>query len=143
MKEQEAKRLLTDYLTDAGIDWREELGTIRFRLSRDGMKWEMDCRCVGQKILLYSQYPFQCEDRLEAAAECGRINRQLIQGALFLTESGRPVFRTEASMRDVYEASLSLGEAFRYNVSVIVRYWGRMAEHQTVMSGKKEPFLFP
>ncbi len=143
MKEQEVKKLLTDYLSDAGIDWQENLGVIRFRLSRDGMGWEMSCQCMESRILLYSQYPFQCEERLEASMECSRINRQLVQGAMFLTETGCPVFRTEAPVRDIYEASLSLGEAFRYNVSVIVRYWGRMSAYRSVMSGRKEQILFP
>ena len=113
MRENEAIRLLEAVLTREGAEWREESGWVRFRLRHGAAVWETACRAQKDALLLYGRFPFRCGDPDRAGRLCAEINRQLVRGAVFLTEDGYPVYRCRAEMDDVYGAEERLTQALR------------------------------
>lgn len=126
MKAWETRELLIALLEDSGASWREDLGLIRFRFAREGMTWEVACRCEADQILCYGCYPFSSTDRARCLERCDEINRQAVEGAMFLPKDGRPVFRTRAELEDPYGARRRLIRALEYNAAVVARFWGTL-----------------
>ena len=127
MKEEDKLRLLRSLLDAEGAEWVEEGGWLRFRMQHDAMLWETACTPCADGLLFFGQYPFRCRDRDRALRLCGELNRQLVTGALFLTEDGRPVYRCRALLDDVYLAQERIGAALRYSAQVIAHCWGRFS----------------
>ena len=127
MNEEEAMRLLKALLDGAGAEWTEESGWLRFRLRRDAMLWECACRPCADRMLIYGRFPFRCGDPDRARQVCEEYNRQLVRGALFLAEDGRPVYRCSADMDDIYAAEDRLAAALRYSAQVMAHCWGRLS----------------
>ncbi|MBO4419359.1 MAG: hypothetical protein J5789_06015 [Oscillospiraceae bacterium] len=127
MKEEDALRVLKALLDREGAEWREECGWIRFRSKHSAALWEISCRSCGEEMLFYSRFPFRCGEVEEARRRCERLNRELVRGALFLTEEGTPIYRCEAELDDVYNAERRIASALRYSAQVIVYCWGRIS----------------
>ncbi len=127
MEARDTRGLLIALLEDSGAAWREEMGLIRFRVAREGMVWEMSCRCEQDQILCYGRFPFAAVDRAQCLGRCNEINGRAVGGALFLDGEGRPVFRTRAELDDPYEARRRLIRALEYNAAVVTRFWGRLS----------------
>ncbi|HIT01566.1 MAG TPA: hypothetical protein IAC21_01895 [Candidatus Enterenecus merdae] len=127
MEARDTRRLLLALLEDSGAAWREEMGVIRFRIAREGMTWEMSCRCEQDQVLCYGRFPFAAADRARCLERCNEINDQAVGGAMFVAGDGRPVFRTRAELEDPYEARQRLIRALEYNAAVVTRFWGRLS----------------
>lgn len=133
MEAEEIRRLLITLLEDSGAAWAAQGGCICFRLAKNGAVWEMACRCIKGRLLAYGRYPFAAADRAQALRLCSEVNSQVVQGAMFLQEDGRAVFRTDAALPDLYDASRLMREAIEYNAAVICRFWrGFSPEHPTL-----------
>lgn len=132
MEAREICRLLVQLLEDSGAAWSQSDGCICFRLRRGGAVWETACRCLDGRLLVYGRYPFAAGDRARALARCSEINRQVICGAMFLDGDGRPVFRTDAALPDVYDARGRAAWAIEYNAAVLRRFWHRLAPESTL-----------
>ena len=124
MDREEVRRLLTGMLEEAGVPWIEEAGLIRFRARQGGMQWEMNCRCRGGELIVYSRYPFSVPEGRESRTLCGRINAQTPRGAMLLPEDGRPVFRVWADMGDVFGGETRLRHALTFAARITARFWG-------------------
>ena len=124
MNQEEVCRLLTGMLEDAGVPWIEEADLIRFRVRKDGARWEMNCRCRRGELIVYSRYPFSVPEAPDAWILCSRINARTVRGALFLPEDGRPVFRVWADMGDIFGAETRLRQALTYAARITARFWG-------------------
>lgn len=130
MKAEEIRALLLQLLEDSGAEWTEAGGCLLFRLRRGGAVWDMACRCLDGRMLAYGRCPAAAADRTLALERCNEINRQVVQGGMFLMEDGRTAFRTEADLPDPYDAAARLREAIEYNAAVINRFWHLlMPEH--------------
>ena len=127
MKEEEAMRLLKALLTGEGAEWIEEREWLRFRAKHGGMLWETACRACEGALLFYGRFPFRCREPDKARRRCEEINRQLVRGALFLSEEGYPVYRCRAELDDVYGAEDRIAAALEYSAEVMARYWGRLS----------------
>lgn len=133
MEPQAIRQLLISLLEDSGAEWTSWGGCICLRLEHGGAVWEMACRCIQGRLMAYGRYPFGAADRARALRLCSEINSQVVQGAMFLQEDGRPVFRTGAALPDPYDAPQLIREAIEYNAAVICRFWQRFApEHPTL-----------
>lgn len=133
MEAEDIQRLLIQLLEDSGAAWTAQGGYICLRLEKNGAVWEMACRCLKSRLLAFGRYPFAAADRDRSLRLCNEVNRQVVQGAMFLQEDGRPVFRTGADLPDLYDASRLMREAIEYNAAVICRFWQRFApEHPTL-----------
>ena len=130
MNQEEVRRLLTGMLENAGVPWIEEADLIRFRVRKDGARWEMNCRCRRGELIVYSRYPFSVPEGLDAWILCSRINARAVRGAMFLPEDGRPVFRVLADLEDVYGAETRLRQALTYAARITVRFWGEWEAQQ-------------
>lgn len=126
MKENEIHKLLIGYLTGSGLQWQSDAGLIRFRLQRDGLIWEIACRCLENSLLVYARYPFSAE-RSWLLEQCSRVNSQLIRGAFFVPEDGQAVYRIRVEMDDIFGARARLKTALDYQTAVITRFWGDFA----------------
>lgn len=133
MEAEEIRRLLVTLLDDSGAAWTSWGGCICFRLEKNGAVWEMACRCLQGRLLAYGRYPFAVPDRALALRLCNEVNSRVIQGAAFLQEDGRPIFRTGASLPDAYDAARLIREAIEYNAAVICRFWQRFAPEQPTL----------
>ena len=111
---EEIRRLLTALLESSGAAWEQADGWICFRLSKDGAVWDMACRCLTGRMLAYGRLPLRAADRDEACRRCSQVHGQVIRGAMFLSEEGWPVFRTEAELPEranaLYELTCGLTE---------------------------------
>ncbi len=123
MGPEEIRRLLTALLESSGAAWEQADGWICFRLSKDGAVWDMACRCLTGRMLAYGRLPLRAADRDEACRRCSQVNGQVIRGAMFLSEEGWPVFRTEAELPDPYDGARLVREAIEYNAAVLCRFW--------------------
>lgn len=127
MDETQVRKELAALLDDSGAAWTEERGLIRFRLRRDGMLWEAECRPLPGQVLIYGRYPFTVQSQGPALGLCNKINAQVIRGAMFLAPGGMLVFRTRAELDDSYGARGRLAAALEYNAEVIAHFWGEAA----------------
>ena len=127
MDAKQTRSLLLTVLEDSGVVWQEDAGLVRFRIAREGMSWEMACRCEAGQILCYGRYPFAVPDRGVCLERCSRINSRAESGAMFLPRDGCPVFRTTARLDDPYGARHRLIRALEYNAAVIARFWGQLS----------------
>lgn len=125
MDANDAERLLTQLLEERGADWTRQSGYIRFRVRRDGMCWEADCRCTEREVVIYGRMPFRVEDKDAALAVCNEANLRMVRGAALLPDDGVPTFRTTADTQDIYDADLRLSEALNENSGAVARWWGR------------------
>jgi len=114
-------------LEDSGALWRSENGRLSFRLRRGGLVWDAECRAVKGRALFYGRYPFACGDAQAAADACSRVNARSIRGAMFLTQRGEIVFRTDAELDDPFGAKGRLVSALAYNAAVISHFWSEFA----------------
>lgn len=129
MREARTRAVLTALLEDSGAAWTAENGWIRFRMERDGCVWEMCCLPMDEQVVCYGRYPFRLENRAEGLRRCEEVNRQVVRGAMFLPDDGRPVFRTRAELDDAYGARRRLQAALEYNAAILSRFWGRMSRN--------------
>ncbi len=127
MKEEEMLRLLRSMLEAEKTRWVEEGGWLRFRLKHDGMLWETACTPCADGLLFFGRFPFRCRDAETAWRVCGEANRELVSGALFLTEDASPVYRCRAVLDDVYYARERIASALQGSAKVIARFWGRLS----------------
>lgn len=127
MDETQVRNELAALLDDSGAAWMEERGFFRFRLRRDGMLWEAECRPSPGQALVYGRYPFTVSDQGAALRLCSKINAKVVRGAMFLAPGGRMVFRTRAELDDSYGARGRLAAALEYNAEVIAHFWGEAA----------------
>ena len=127
MKDEDALRVLRALLDREGAEWREENGWLRFRSKHGAMLWETSCRACGGVMLFYGRFPFRCSNTDGARKLCEELNRQLIRGALFLSEEGAPVYRCAAETDDIYGAEQRFAEALKYSAQVIAHCWGRLS----------------
>jgi hypothetical protein len=127
MKEEDMLRLLRALLDAEGVEWVEEGGWLRYRMEHDAMTWETSCCPCTDGMLFFGLLSFRCRDKDRAWRVCGELNRQLVTGALFLTQDGNPVYRCRAVLDDVYCAQERLEAALRYSAQVIAYCWGRFS----------------
>ncbi len=127
MKEDDVLRLLKALLEREQVEWAEELGWIRFRMRREAMIWEISCCARPGSLLIYGRFPFQTASKERGRLICDRINRELIRGALYLTENGEPVYRCRAELDDVYGAEERVLAALQYSAQVVSCFWGRLS----------------
>lgn len=127
MDARQTRSLLLTLLEDSAVAWQEDAGLVRFRIAREGMVWEMACRCEAGQILCCGRYPFAVPDRTAGLERCSRINSRAEAGAMFLPRDGHPVFRTTARLDDPYDARRRLIRALEYNAAVIARFWGQLS----------------
>ena len=125
---------LEELLLYNGFSFRREGETFHLVFADRGCKWETMCVCREQLVLFYGRYPFPIVDRERAQTVCGEINRQVVQGSMFLHED-RAVFRTGADLFDAYSAYEHMGRALEYNAGVMVRFWSQMAACAAVNFG--------
>ncbi len=124
MKQEETKRLLTTLLDDSGVAWVAQMDLIRFRVRRNEMHWEMNCRCEKDRIMVFSRYPFCFGEREQSWKICNMVNATVTRGAMFLPTDGRPVFRVEVDIRDDYDARFRLRETLEFAARMTARFWG-------------------
>ena len=127
MKEEAVRRELAALLEASGAEWTEALGVLRFRLRRDGLCWETDCRPLPGQALFYGRYPFRVKNREAAALVCSCINARVLRGGMFLSREGSMVFRTRAELEEPWGARGRLAAALEYNAEVIVHFWAQAA----------------
>lgn len=129
LKAEEIEGTLLSLLADSGAAWRREGGLIRLCLQREGMVWEVACRCFSGELLVYGRWPFSPPDEDRALRTCSSINSRVVEGAAFLQEDGYPVFRTTARLYDIVDARERCAHALEYNGAVIARFWGEMSQY--------------
>ena len=142
MREPQTRAVLTALLNESGAVWTTEMGWIRFRIERNGCLWEMCCLPMDGEVLCYGRYPFRLENRTEALRHCNEVNRQAARGAMFLSDDGRPAFRTRAELDDAYGARRRLKAAIEYNAAILARFWNVMSRDDTVNPAKADLFPF-
>ena len=118
------RNLLTSLLDRDGVPWKEEAGLIRFLVRQGGMRWELNCRCRRDELIVYSRYPFSVPIEAAAWKLCCTINACLPRGAMLLPEDGRPVFRVWADMKDIYNGEAFVREALSFAARITARFWG-------------------
>lgn len=124
MDRASVERLLSRMLEEAGVPWVSQGELIRFWAEQGGMRWEMNCRCRRGELVVYSRYPFSVPVGAEGWRLCNRINARTARGAMLLPEDGRPVFRAQADLRDIFGGEERLRETLTYAARIIVRFWG-------------------
>lgn len=126
MSEEQVYEMLRHFLERSGTQWERRGGLVRFRLRREGMVWETECRCMAGGLLIYGRYPFEGE-REKRERVCSRINARLTHGALFVLENGHAVYRNRAALEDPFGAQERLQAALEQNAAVITRFWGELS----------------
>lgn len=132
MEPDAIRDVLTRLLDDSGAAWTSAAGHICFRLAKDGAAWQVACRCIPGRLLVYSRWPFAVEDAEDARRQCCEINAQLVQGAVYLPPDGQPVCRTDAALPDAYDAALHIREAIEYNAAAVCRFWQKFLPGPTL-----------
>ena len=127
MDEEQVRREAAALLEASGADWTEAPGLLRFRLRRDALCWETDCRPLPGQALFYGRYPFRVKDRAAAALVCSYVNARVLRGGMFLSREGSMVFRTRAELEDPRSAREHLAAALEYNAEVIAHCWASAA----------------
>lgn len=116
---------LAALLERSGVDFVREDSQFRFRFSSGGCTWQTVCRCQDGLVLIYGIHPVPVEDSGRALVLCAQLNRQLVQGSLFLQEN-HFIFRTSARLTERFEAQAQIAAALEYNAAVLSHCWERM-----------------
>lgn len=116
---------LAALLERSGVDFVREGDRFRFRFAAGGCAWQMVCRCVEDRVLVYGVHPAPVLDEGGAAALCSRLNGRLAEGSLFLQE-GHFIFRTSARLTEYFEAQERIAAALEYNAAVLSHWWEQL-----------------
>lgn len=113
-------------LDDSGVPYKRSGGRFELLFTKQGRTWRTVCDCEGSRVLIYGIHPQPAADPTAALTVCSDVNRQMVQGACFLTQE-RIVCRTGAALPEPLTARETLAGALEYNAAVLLHFWEALA----------------
>lgn len=101
------------------------------------VKWQCACKMGGERVLIYSIYPFEARSERDAVSVCNRINAALTDSCLYYDPGNRRfVVRSSVSLTDGYYALELFREAVKKHCNDVLSNWDDV--FCTAAGGNKE-----